>query len=98
VLRTWRRQDPAIETLINVRIAQAGLAVTEVASFEHSRIHGISNLRAARDGWRVLRTILAERYYEHNRRKARKAQARRAARDTAPRHREVRPGPVSRTP
>ncbi len=59
-----------IETLINVRIAQAGLKVTEVASFEHSRIHGVSNLNAARDGWRVLRTILAERYYHHNRRKA----------------------------
>jgi glycosyltransferase involved in cell wall biosynthesis len=52
-----------VETLINIRIAQAGLKVTEVASYEHSRIHGVSNLNAASDGWRVLRTILAERYY-----------------------------------
>ena len=59
-----------VETLINIRIAQAGLAVTEVPSYEHSRIHGVSNLNAARDGWRVLRTILAERYYHHNRQKA----------------------------
>ena len=46
-----------VETLINIRIAQAGLKVTEVASYEHSRIHGVSNLNATRDGWRVLRTI-----------------------------------------
>ena len=59
-----------VDALINMRIAQAGLAVTEVPSYEHYRIHGVSNINAARDGWRVLRTILAERYYHHNRRKA----------------------------
>jgi glycosyltransferase involved in cell wall biosynthesis len=52
-----------VETLINIRIAQAGLKVKEVGSYEYSRIHGVSNLRAASDGWRVLRTIFAERYY-----------------------------------
>ena len=51
-----------IETLINIRIAKAGLAVTEVPSFEHSRIHGVSNLNAFGDGIRVLRIILAERH------------------------------------
>lgn len=60
-----------VETLINIRIAQAGLKVKEVASYEYSRIHGSSNLRAARDGCRVLRTIFAERYY-HWRRTAKK--------------------------
>lgn len=49
-----------VETLIHLRVAAAGLAVTEVPSFEHSRIHGVSNLNAAQDGLRVLRTILAE--------------------------------------
>lgn len=49
-----------VETLIHVRVAAAGLAVTEVPSFEHSRIHGVSNLSAVTDGFRVLRTILAE--------------------------------------
>jgi glycosyltransferase involved in cell wall biosynthesis len=71
-----------VETLINIRIAQAGLTVTEVASYEHTRIHGVSNLNATRDGWRVLRTILAERYYHHQRQKAqrrREAQRRRGA-------------------
>ena len=56
-----------VETLINIRIAQVGLKVTEVPSYEHSRIHGVSNLNATSDGWRVLRTIIAERYYHHRR-------------------------------
>lgn len=56
-----------VETLINIRIAQAGLTVAEVPSYEHSRIHGVSNLNAASDGWRVLRTIIAERFYYHRR-------------------------------
>lgn len=48
-----------VETLIHVRVAMAGLRVTEVPSYEHSRLYGVSNLNAARDGIRVLRTILA---------------------------------------
>jgi glycosyltransferase involved in cell wall biosynthesis len=50
-----------IETLIAIRVAVARLAVAEVPSFEHSRIHGASNLTAFSDGLRVLRTILTER-------------------------------------
>jgi glycosyltransferase involved in cell wall biosynthesis len=50
-----------VETLINVRIAKAGLRVAEVPSFEHDRRHGASNLNAYSDGIRVLRTIHAER-------------------------------------
>jgi glycosyltransferase involved in cell wall biosynthesis len=66
----WRRCLPAmnvdcngfeVETLLNIRAAQAGLRVMEVPSFEGSRMHGESNLRAYRDGVRVLRTIVAER-------------------------------------
>jgi glycosyltransferase involved in cell wall biosynthesis len=51
-----------VETLINVRIAKAGLQVTEVASFERTRLHGMSNLNAFSDGLRVLRTIAIERW------------------------------------
>jgi glycosyltransferase involved in cell wall biosynthesis len=51
-----------VETLINVRAAKAGLHVVEVPSFEDPRIHGASNLRAFRDGWRILRLILRERF------------------------------------
>jgi hypothetical protein len=49
-----------IETLIHVRIAEEGLSVTEVPSFEHARIHGVSNLDAFSDGLRVVTTILVE--------------------------------------
>jgi glycosyltransferase involved in cell wall biosynthesis len=50
-----------IETIINTRIAQAGLVVREVPSFERPRIHGDSNLNTWRDGLRVLRAIAEER-------------------------------------
>ena len=50
-----------IETLMNIRIAKAGIRVVEVPSFESNRIHGESNLSVTRDGWRVLRTIVTER-------------------------------------
>jgi glycosyltransferase involved in cell wall biosynthesis len=51
-----------IETIINVRVARAGLTVAEVPSFERDRLHGESNLNAVRDGLRVLRTIARERF------------------------------------
>jgi hypothetical protein len=49
-----------IETVINCRMAAAGVQVAEVGSVELSRIHGESNLRTFSDGFRVLRTIVAE--------------------------------------
>ena len=67
----WRRVIPLlaldgdgfeIETMMNVRALKAGLQVAEVASFEHERIHGTSNLRTIPDGMRVLRTIFRERF------------------------------------
>ncbi len=70
-----------IETLIHIRVAKAGLAVTEVASYEHSRIHGVSNLNAFGDGVRVLRTIFIER--RHSRRRPVAAPARAREYDTA---------------
>ncbi len=51
-----------IETLMNIRAVQAGLTIREVPSHERCRIHGESNLHAVRDGLRVLRTILRERF------------------------------------
>jgi glycosyltransferase involved in cell wall biosynthesis len=67
----WRRCLPymrvdctgfEVETLINVRVAKAGLVVHEVPSFESGRLYGSSNLRAVRDGVRVLCTIGSERF------------------------------------
>ena len=66
----WRRCLPFItpdcegfevETLMNIRAARARLCIHEVPSFEYDRRHGTSNLRARRDGMRVLRTIASER-------------------------------------
>ena len=50
-----------VETLINVRVAKAGLKVTEVPSVEQERIHGEIKLNPICDGVRVLRTIVRER-------------------------------------
>lgn len=67
----WRRLVPElqldcdgfeIETMMNVRALKLGLKIAEVPSFEDKRIHGESNLRTIPDGWRVLMTILRERF------------------------------------
>ena len=50
-----------VETLMSLRARKARLQIVEVPSFEYRRIHGQSNLRTFRDGWRVLRTIMTER-------------------------------------
>jgi hypothetical protein len=50
-----------IETVLNCRVAAAGLKITEVPSMERERIFGQSNLRTFVDGSRVLRTLAAER-------------------------------------
>jgi hypothetical protein len=49
-----------VETLINLRIASAGMRIAEVPSYEAERISGQSNLKTFRDGFRVLGTILSE--------------------------------------
>jgi len=56
-----------VETLINIRIAKAGLKIAEVPSFEFDRIHGDSNLHVVKDGIRVLRTLLKERFMKDTR-------------------------------
>ena len=67
----WRRCLPdlnvdcsgfEVETLLTVRAAQADLEIAEVPSVERDRIYGESNLRPIRDGMRVMRTILSERF------------------------------------
>ena len=58
-----------IETLLNCRVAVAGLLVAEVPSVERPRIFGETNLRTFADGTRVLRTLLVERFGGRRRRK-----------------------------
>jgi glycosyltransferase involved in cell wall biosynthesis len=55
-----------IEAMINARALRGRLHITEVPSFEDRRVHGVSNLRTFRDGWRVLRTIVRERFRRPN--------------------------------
>jgi glycosyltransferase involved in cell wall biosynthesis len=61
-----------IETLIHMRVAEEGLLVAEVPSFEHPRVHGVSNLDAFSDGLRVLTTILVERRHAGRRHRSRR--------------------------
>jgi glycosyltransferase involved in cell wall biosynthesis len=49
-----------IEAEMTVRASQAGLRIAEVPSMEMPRRHGKSNLRAVRDGFRVLRTVVRD--------------------------------------
>jgi len=67
----WRRCLPnlqitcdgfEVETVLNVRAAKAGFRIAEVPSFEQERIYGLSNLNAWRDGKRVLKAIMSERF------------------------------------
>jgi len=51
-----------IEAEMTVRAMQAGLRIAEVPSLEMPRRSGKSNLRAIRDGFRVLRTVLHGRH------------------------------------
>ena len=57
-----------IETIINTRVAKGRLRITEVPSFEFDRVHGTSNLNTWRDGLRVLRALVHERFSGKGRR------------------------------
>jgi glycosyltransferase involved in cell wall biosynthesis len=58
-----------IETMMNIRAHRVGLRVSEVPSYEYRRRHGEGRLRTIPDGWRVLKTIIAERQRKHPRRR-----------------------------
>jgi glycosyltransferase involved in cell wall biosynthesis len=67
----WARHLPAlsldcdgfeVETVMNIRAARAGLRVHEVPSHEYSRMHGLSNLHIVKDGWRIAKVIVGERF------------------------------------
>jgi glycosyltransferase involved in cell wall biosynthesis len=49
-----------VETVMNIRVARAGLTVREVPSFEYPRLHGVSKLNAMRDGLRIEREVVRE--------------------------------------
>jgi glycosyltransferase involved in cell wall biosynthesis len=49
-----------VETLMNIRAAEAGLRIQEIPSYEHPRVYGSSNLRIIMDGGRVAKAIVQE--------------------------------------
>ena len=51
-----------IETELNIKALKAGLRVKEVPSCEAARLNGKGHLRSMPDGWRILKTILKERF------------------------------------
>jgi glycosyltransferase involved in cell wall biosynthesis len=51
-----------IETQIVARAIRCGLRIKEVPSWEYPRRNGVSKLHPIRDGWRVLGTMLRERF------------------------------------
>jgi glycosyltransferase involved in cell wall biosynthesis len=52
-----------IETMMNIRALRADLRIVEVPSYEYRRVHGEGSLKAIPDGWRVLKTIVRERFF-----------------------------------
>ncbi len=82
-----------VETMINTRVAAANLQIHEVPSVELARIHGESNLNTFRDGSRVLRTILTERF-----RRGATAVPAPSGRHAAPRDRPRRDPPAAAGP
>ena len=56
-----------VETLIGIRARRARLVIAEVPCFEAERIHGTSNLNAFKDGLRIARTIVTERFRRYHR-------------------------------
>lgn len=52
-----------IETEIAIKAAKKKLKVLEVPSFEKTRKHGEGKLKTIRDGWKILKTIIREVFY-----------------------------------
>jgi glycosyltransferase involved in cell wall biosynthesis len=51
-----------IETMMNIRALRLGFKVVEIRSFESERLYGVGRLETIPDGWRVLMTIIGERF------------------------------------
>ncbi len=56
-----------VETLVGIRARRSRMAIAEVPCFETRRIHGTSRLHALRDGMRIFRTIVRERFRTYRR-------------------------------
>ncbi len=52
----------SIETEMAIKAKKAGMKITEIPSFESPRISGQAKLNSLRDGWIILKIIVAERF------------------------------------
>lgn len=50
------------EPTVNIRLKKAGVRVVEVAQRDSGRMHGKGKNHIFRQGWRILKTILVERF------------------------------------
>jgi glycosyltransferase involved in cell wall biosynthesis len=90
-----------IETVMNIRIARAGVRLVEVPSYEDLRQFGQSNLHAFRDGFKILRVLIRERFRSKRRLQAAAERATIAEPASSPRKAEVVvpvPEPVALAP
>ena len=58
-----RAEGFEIEAEIDIKASKANLKIKEVPCMEERRFGGTPKLRAFSDGWRILRTIIGERFY-----------------------------------
>ena len=58
-----RAEGFEIEAEIDIKASKANLKIKEVPCMEEKRFGGTPKLRAFSDGWRILRTIVGERFY-----------------------------------
>jgi len=58
-----RSEGFEIEAEIDIKASKARLKVIEVPCMEEKRFGGTPKLHAFSDGWRILRTIVGERFY-----------------------------------
>jgi glycosyltransferase involved in cell wall biosynthesis len=58
-LRSW---GFSIETEMAIKAKKTGMKIIEVPSFESPRISGQAKLNSYRDGWLILKIIVAERF------------------------------------
>jgi glycosyltransferase involved in cell wall biosynthesis len=58
-----KSQGFEIEAEIDIRASRAGLKVIEVPCLEKKRFSGNGKLHSFSDGWKILRTIVGERFY-----------------------------------
>ena len=59
---TYESDGFEIETEMHIKAMKHNLLIAEVPSFEDKRVHGEGKLKTFSDGWRILKTIVKEKF------------------------------------